>query len=338
MAAMSFRTKLISLSAVIGVLAAAYVLGLIFSPASVRQRELETPLVVRLEADSVAKIRLMGPDGSLTLEKRGDEWLVPMNGENYPAADSRIEALLDFVQSTKRSRLVTSNPEAWKDFGVDAEANQKIEMMDATGAMLLGLIVGKVDEGRGGTYVRLESANEVVLVNRMFDYYLNTAGRFWSYLRMFPADLEGTDINRVSLKSPAGFPSEEAGALSYTLLLGEGRERNWKVLDSAAQLELDNAKVDRLANALAGLEGADFAPPGAREQAGLDSPRAELLVSTAKGQDFRLLVGNQVGEDRYYAALEGGEYVYEVARFRLQALFKPLPELAREEAPAPAAN
>jgi hypothetical protein len=63
MAAMSFQKKLITLTAVIGALVAAYVLGLVFSPASIRKRELETPLVERLETDAVATIQVSTADG-----------------------------------------------------------------------------------------------------------------------------------------------------------------------------------------------------------------------------------------------------------------------------------
>lgn len=330
---MTFRKRVISLSVVIAVLAAAYVLGLVFSPASVRKRELETPLVEHLRAEEVAEIRLSTPDGSITLERRGDEWYVPVENNEYPASQGRIDALLDFVQSMKRSRLVTANPEAWEDFGVDATASQKILLLDQAGNGLLELLVGRVDEGRGGTYVRLEGSNEVVLVNRMFDYYLNTAGRFWSYLRVFPAALEGGQINRISVKSPAGFPGQDSPALTYTLLLGDERQREWEVLGAGAAGELDNGKVDRLANALADLEGTDFAAVEPAE-AGLASPAAEILVSTSDGQDFRLLIGDPAGEERYYAALEGGDYVYQVAAFRVENLFQPLSALAPEEAAA----
>ena len=75
--------------AVIGVLVAAYVLGLVFSPASIRKRELEIPLVARLQTDAVVEVRLTSPAGSITLEKRGEEWIVPIDGEEYPAASAQ---------------------------------------------------------------------------------------------------------------------------------------------------------------------------------------------------------------------------------------------------------
>jgi hypothetical protein len=329
----AFQKRLLTLSIVIGVLIVAYVLGLIFSPASVRRRELETTLVPSFEADKVAELRVSGNEGSVRIEKRGDRWVVPASQEEYPASASRVEAMLDFVQTIKRSRLVTSNPEAWADFQVEASAPQKIQLVDASDNVILGLIVGKVDEARGGSYVRLENSNDVVLVNRLFDYYLNTTARFWSELRIFPAQLEGSDFNRISVRSSGGFPGEGASALGYTLLLGEGRERNWQLLDSAAAgtVTLDNAKVDRLANNLASLEGADFADQIDAQEAGLSEPAGEILASTSDGRDFRLLVGLPAGEERYYGSLEGSRYVYELALFRLENLFKPLAELRPDE-------
>jgi hypothetical protein len=330
---LAFRKKLLTLSGVIAVLAVAYVLGLIFSPASVRRREVETPLVPHFETAGVAQVRLTTADGSISLKKQGQQWLVPIGTEEYPASESRIEALLEFIRTIRRSRLITSNPEAWADFGVEQSASNRIELLDATDNVLLEIIVGKEDEARGGSYVRLGSSDEVVLVNRLFDYYLNTAGQFWSYLRMFPKDLEGTDLNRISVQSPAGFPGADSPALNYTLLLGEERQRNWKVLGAASGSEVDNDKVDRLAGTLASLEGANFAGGVDAAAAGLSTPVAEILASTADGQDLRLLVGSPAGEERYYATVEGSSYIYEVALFRLQSLFRPLSDLRPEPQP-----
>jgi hypothetical protein len=335
---LAFRKRLLTLSVAIGVLAAAYVLGVVFSPANVRRREVEAPLVPRFEAQGIAKIRLTTGQGKITLEKKGEGWFVPIGSEQYPASDTRIEALLDFLRTIRRSRLITSNPEAWSDFGVDQTAANKIETLDATDKVTLEIIVGKEDQAQGGSYVRLGSSNEVVLVNRLFDYYLNTEAQFWSYLRMFPKDLEGTSLNRISVQSAAGFPAVASPALNYTLLLGEERQRNWKVLGSSAGQELDNDKVDRLAGTLASLEGTGFAAGVDAAAAGLTKPAAEILASTADGKDLRLLVGSSAGEERYYATVEGSKYVYEVALFRLQSLFKPLSELRAEPKPAAGAG
>ena len=327
----TFQKRVLTLSVIIAVLAAAYVLGLVFSPASVRRRELETSLVPRFNAEVVTSIRLGDADGTLTLQRRGADWFVPIAGAEYPASKSRIEALLDFLRTTRRSRLVTSNPEAWKDFEVEAAVEKRIRLLDAAEAAVIDLIIGKLDEARGGTYVRLEGSSEVVLVNRMFDYYLNTSPRFWSYLRMFAEDLEGGDINRISVRSSPGFLDESAEGLSYTLIVGEGRERDWTLLDSGdTGWVLDNAKVDRLANALVNMEGASFATAADAGSAGLTAPAAEILLSTAGGRDFRLLVGDPAGEGTYHASLEGSRYVYEVARFRLESVFQPLSELRGE--------
>jgi hypothetical protein len=330
---LAFRKRVLTLSVVIGVLAAAYVLGVVFSPASIRRREVEAPLVPRFDAQGVAKIRLTTGQGNVTLEKKGEQWFVPIDSEQYPASDTRIQALLDFVRTIRRSRLITSNPEAWSDFGVDQAASSKIELLDATDNVTLEIIVGKEDQAQGGSYVRLGSSNEIVLVNRLFDYYLNTAGQFWSYLRMFPKDLEGTNLNRISVQSAAGFPTAASPALTYTLLLGEERQRNWKVLGSSSGQELDNDKVDRLAGTLASLEGTGFATGVDAAAAGLTKPVAEILASTGDGQDLRLLVGASAGEERYYATVEGSRYIYEIALFRLQSLFKPLADLRPEPKP-----
>ena len=195
-------------------------------------------------------------------------------------------------------------------------------MLDETGSILTDIIAGKAAAGGGNDYVRLGQSNDVVLSNRSFDYYLNVEDKFWSYLRIFPEDLEGQSLMRITVDS--------AEPLHYTLVLDAEQQNLWRIAGQP-QLSLDNAKVDLLANNLADLEGTEFAAAVDRAEAGLTDPAARILLSTQDDKDFRLLIGGTAGEDQLYVALEDGPYIYKVSEWRLKGILKPVDDLLEEQ-------
>jgi hypothetical protein len=331
----SFQRKVLILGVCIAVLAGTYILGLVFSPARVGRREAEAPLIAgftRQQRDRVAEIRIRADAGERILLKREDSWILPGGEREYPASATRVDALLDFLTDLARTRVITNNPDAWEEFQVDTEASKRIRLLDSAGDVLTEIIVGKTAVGSEDNYVRLEGSNEVVLTNRSFDYYLNVEERFWAYLRIFPEDLEGQSIMRITVDSSLHFGSADQGSepLDYTLVLSSEQPAVWTIAERSG-VELDNSKVDLLANNLADLEGSEFAHGAGDEETGLASPAARILLSTLDGRDFRLMIGGDAGDDQYYAALENGDFVYKVSQWRVKSILKDIEDLRAEE-------
>jgi hypothetical protein len=330
MTTLSFRRQVLVLSILIAVLAGAYILGLVFSPARVSKREAETPLLPALKKELVAKIALASAEGSLELTRSGESWSIPVGDQTFPASESRIDTFFDFLEELKRSRIVTDNPDSWTDFEVGTDAASRIQLLDASGQALVDLIVGKSSAGGNDNYVRLEGSNEVVLTNSAFHYYLNVQTRFWAHLLILPEELEGRDIMRISVRSDLVFPDGGPGDLDYTLLLSDERPGLWQVAGEP-DTRLDSDAVDRLASDLADLEGTDFAVAVSAKEAGLDEPSAQILISTLDDRDFRLLVGSLIGENQAYVAREEREYIYKVSEWRLKGILKPITELVEQK-------
>jgi hypothetical protein len=333
MAVLSFRRKVLILGICIAVLAGTYILGLVFSPARVGRREAESPLIAgfnRQLRDRVAEIRISTGQGNLRLQKRGDSWILPGAKQEYPASSSRIEALLDFLADLARTRVVTSNPDAWEEFEVQNEAPRRIQLFDSSGGELTDLIVGKSVVGGEDDYVRLGGSNEILLSNRSFDYYLNVEERFWAYLRIFPEDLEGQSIMRISVESTLQFEDQGPEELRYTLVLSSEQPAVWKLVDRS-EVDLDNSKVDLLAGNLADLEGTEFAHGVSAAETGLADPAARILISTVDDRDFRLLVSGQAGSDQYYATVENGTFIYKVSEWRVKGILKSIEDLRAQE-------
>ncbi len=330
MTALSFRRQVLVLGILIAVLAGAYILGRVFSPARVSKREAETPLLPALKTELVAEIALASEEGSLELVKSGESWSIPVGDRVFPASQSRIDTFFAFLEELKRTRIVTDNPDSWADFEVGADADSRLRLLDASGQALVDLIVGKSSAGGNDNYVRLEGSNEVVLSNSAFRYYLNVQGRFWAHLLILPEELEGEHIMRISVRSELEFSDGGPGNLDYTLLLSDEQPGLWQ-LAGAPETRLDSAAVDRLAGDLADLEGTDFAAEVSAEEAGLTEPSAQILVSTLDDRDFRLLVGSLSGENQAYVSREESEYIYKVSEWRLKGILMPVTQLVEQE-------
>ena len=325
----SFQRKVLILGVCIAVLAGTYILGLVFSPARVGRREAEAPLIAgfeRQQRDRVAEIRIRAEEGERILLKKGESWILPGAEQEYPASATRIDALLDFLSDLARTRIVTDNPEAWEEFQVDTEATKRIRLLDSGGDELTEIIVGKSAVGGGENYVRLGGSNETLLTNRSFDYYLNVEERFWAYLRIFPGDLEGQGVMRITIDGSLRFEEQDPDALRYTLVLSSGQPAVWTVAERS-EVELDNSKVDLLANNLADLEGSEFAHGVGDQESGLAAPAARILISTVEGRDYRLLIGADAGDEQYYVAMENGNYLYKVAEWRIKGILKDIEDL-----------
>jgi hypothetical protein len=330
MAEVQFQRRLITLGAVAGALAVAFVLGLVFSPLNVQKRLAEAPLLPGFKSDSVGKISIGGTNGPVELEKGDKGWSVLIGGQPYPASSERLASFFELMASIKRSRIVSANPQTWKSFEVDQEAKLRLKMLDSAGKTLTDLIVGKAPEGERGNYVRVDGRNEVMEVNRSLGFYLDSEPSFWSHLKFFPAELRGEDIMRISVRSDLAFSDGSSRRLNWTVVQSQETGRNWKVVAPAGQqaLALDNKEVDKVANALAGFEGSEFVTSASSADSGLAAPSAEVLFSTVKNQDYRILIGKPSGKDQYYAKVDGGSYLYLSPEWRLKQILKTLGELA----------
>jgi hypothetical protein len=306
---------------------------LVFSPARVGRREAETPLIPDFNQEQrrqVGEIRINSDEGKLQLVKKGDAWVLPGGDPEYPASEAKISGFFDFLADLKRTRVVTDNPETWAEFELGREALKRIQLLDRSGAKIVEIIVGKPAIGGGDDYVRLADSNEIVQLSSSFSYYLNVEEKFWSHLRIFPEELDGQTLMRITVQSTVVFSDGTPGPLNYTLVLNPQPPNLWQFLDRP-ETTLDAEMIDQLAGSLADLEGAEFARSVTTEEAGLTTPSARILFSTMDGRDFQLLIGGTAGENQFYVAREQGGYIYQVSEWRMKRILINQEELVAEQ-------
>jgi hypothetical protein len=327
MTGIQFKNKVLILGLVAGALAAAYALGLVFSPTNVQKRRSEQLLLPGFKKEAVAKIEVASDKGTIQVERVDKGWKLQIEGSPFPASEERVGWFLDSMAGLRRSRLVSANPESWTSFGVTEQAKSRIRLFDAGGKSLVDLIVGNSEPGERGSFARLAGSGEVVLLSRSLSNYTDGSLSYWSHLKFFPADLAAGGIMRISVRASLSFSDGTQRKLAYTLIRGTEAGRKWQVVEPAAQRSavLDDKAVDKLASTLADFEGNEFVP--GKPATGLESPSAEVLFSTENNRDYRVLVGSRSGEDQYYAKVDGGEYIYLIPEWRVRTATEPLEEL-----------
>ena len=326
MTGIQFKNKVLILGLIAGALAAAYALGLVFSPTNVQKRRSEQPLLPGFKTETVAKIEVSSDKGgAIQVDRTTQGWNVLISGSPFPASGERVGWFLDTMAGLRRSRLVSANPESWASFGVTDQARTRIRLSDAAGKSLLSLIVGNSEPGERGSFARLEDSNEVLLLSKSLSNYLDGSLSYWSHLKFFPPELTGSSIMRISVRSSLSFADGSSRKLAYTLIRSTEAGRKWQLVEPARNLSLDDREVDRVATTLAGFEGNEFVPGS--PDSGLESPSAVVLFSTENNRDYRILIGDRSGEDQFYAKLDGGAYLYLIPEWRVKMITQPLEEM-----------
>jgi Domain of unknown function (DUF4340) len=328
MSGMQFKNKVLVLGLIAGALAAAYALGLVFSPTNLQKRRSQQPLLPDFKTAAVAKIEVSSAKGgTIQVEQSEKNWKILIGGSPFPASAERVGWFLDSMAGLRRARLVSTDPSSWASFGVTDQAKTRIRLSDASGKGLVDLIVGNDEPGQRGSFARLEGSNEVVLLSRSLSNYLDGSLSYWSHLKFFPSELAGSAIMRISVRASLGFADGTQRKLAYTLIRGSEGGRKWTVVVPAALASavLDDKAVDRLANTLADFEGNEFVPGS--PASGLEAPSAEILFSTENNRDYRILIGKRSDQDQYFAKVDGGEYLYLIPEWRVRAATQPLEEM-----------
>ena len=125
------------------------------------------------QVNSVARVRVTGSEGTFTLTRDGDAWVVEEK-ERHPADPDRVHKLLVGAAGMKRLEPKTSDPERYPKLwledptGKDARS-VRLVLEDASGAVLAGWVLGdrrpsKSDASRTELYIRVADDPQAWLV------------------------------------------------------------------------------------------------------------------------------------------------------------------------------
>ena len=252
-----------------------------------------------LKAADIAAIRIVEPKATLTMQRKGDTWVIPERAD-FPADVSKVR---EFVLKVIGLKVGQSEPLGEKDrarLNLD-NSGTRVEFLNAENKNLGVLLVGR-------KYFKREVDNpEKARADGRFVALPNEAGT---------AYLVGDALEQASTKSAewidrTSFKVEKVKTLEVRYPAGagwrierSGDNADWTLAGAKPGEKLDISRANAASYSLQLLELADVAPKDATDT-GLDKP-VMVDATTLEGISYAIKIGKLVGENYYVTFASGG--------------------------------
>ena len=311
---MKYKTKIISLSAVIVILAATYFMGGLFTAQKAVEKKAMEPLFDQTLRETLDSVKVSTNAGNVTIEKGKDdtEWFVRID-ENvvYPASAVRVRSLITSVFDVTKYKLMGRGEKYWAEFELESNRADTVEVFK-DGKSMFTLYVGKEGPGQKGDYVRSSLSDEIYLTDATMQRHFGQDPRYWFNMRLFPEGYTGEDIFAIT------FDDLNSGAKISMKREAQGKLGKWNNLVPGAP-EPDGRVADAIADNLALLEGVNFVN-GAEI-----TPNVVMELDTGKLGHLTIDCQKIMDEGQYVYLLKkrGDSYMYLIQEDKLKRLFQP---------------
>ncbi len=311
---MKYKTKIISLSAAIVILAATYFMGGLFTAQKAVEKKAMEPLFDQALRETLDAVKVSTNNGNVTIErgKDGNEWVIRIDESvTYPASSVRVKSLITSVFDVTKFKLMGRGEKYWAEFELESNRADTVEVFK-DGQSMFTLYVGKEGPGGKGDYVRSSLTDEIYLTDATMQRHFGQDPRYWFNMRLFPEAYTGDDIfaftfNDMNSDAKISLKRETQGKLGKWInLVPGGPAPEGKVADAIA----DN---------LALLEGVNFVK-------GADiTPNVIMEIDTGKLGHLTIDCQKIMDEGQYVYLLKkrGASYMYLIQEDKLKRLFQP---------------
>ncbi|GHV69887.1 hypothetical protein AGMMS49928_14660 [Spirochaetia bacterium] len=315
---LSYKQKVFFLSVLVLVLALIYTASLIFDPERINSRSSVYAWIDPQFLSQVDRLEISRSGEEVKLIRKNDNWFVEKDGAEFPAKKPRVEDLLKILSAKSAYPVRASSASSHQRLGVNIEGASRILLRGGAGMPLLDLLIGQVSSAGDEVYLRKNNQNEVRSGEDRFSVYTDGAISSWYNLRLFPEDPDGRnpgpdDVQRLTIIVPG-----EAQSIPPALVLTRNRD-GWVFTDAQnAEKSVDKSKVDSYIRAVLDAEGEDFytapAPPV--------FSGGNITLELGDGSRRIIRLGSISEQNRRIAAASEGAYVYELAAWTTERLFK----------------
>lgn len=280
------------------------------------------------------RIEVVRHDGTLTLRRAGEAWVLPAKAD-HPVRPERVRELLVGLTELRLTEPRTANPEMLERLGVEdptraGATSALLRVLDASGAPIAELVVGR-------RRMRVQgNVPESVYVRRPDE------AQAWLAEGRLPLD---SDPNLWIDRDIANIPRERvraaevlrAGEGSLVLRRGRELEAGLAVVEPAETPELDEISLDEVARAFEFLTFLDVRREAEMPGAWLGEARFELtdnlriaLAARKEGEELwvRLRAEGDAEAERLNARWRG--WAYQVGQWKERAFLPRLEDLARQ--------
>ncbi|MDR2784025.1 MAG: DUF4340 domain-containing protein [Treponema sp.] len=332
---MVYKTKVTILCAIIAGLVVVYAGSLVFDPDLVSARDAAYAWLEVKSVPHVDGIELKSANGVVTLIRKNAAWFVPVDGQDYPAKERRVEDFLNFLSKKDSYPVRGAEAASHERLGLLENGAARITVRDGA-TPLLDLLVGNTDASANEVYLRKAGKNEARSGALSILNYVSSVKTAWYNLRLFPETekLTADDVQRMIVTLPpaddelsGGLSGEPVGAsppvapaapVTLTFVRSNG---GWTVNGQ----EADAPKVEAYIRAILDAEGDDFVTGEIAGGASSDSAsfnEGRIVLEFGDGTSRVISVGAKLDSNNRYASISRSPYVYSLAGWVVERLFK----------------
>ena len=285
----------------------------------------------QVPADQIASLRVATWDETssaaqvLEVKKANGVWTIPSHFDFPADGNTRVTKAAAGFLGVERGRVVTTDDKRFEALGVldpidpanltKKGQGKRITMMDASGKLVVDLIVGKYVEGAAGLYYVREAGSKEVTTAKVDPWELST--KFVDYVETDPFKIAKEDIRTVAVADYS--VDEAAGTVVPRSESGFGRvatDKDWTA-DAKTAVPADKrvakTAIDNLVNEVNSLRLAGVRPY-AKEwlqargfyltKQGLYGNEGSLCVTTKDGLKYWMFFGEVALDDAADKAAE----------------------------------
>jgi hypothetical protein len=272
---------------------------------------------------SIDKLDVKNKEGSITLEKRGNEWWVVAPKE-LAADQNVVRSVAVFLENVKVRDIASKNKERQVEFGFSKESPDSISVQAfSKGKEVVAFVIGKPAPDYKGSFILLSTDPQTVYTTDLSaPHFISRGIKEWR--SKIIVDLPPDTLEWIKLTNSKG-----------TLEIVKDGEGHWCRKD-VPDWPLDMDRLNRLLFSFSGLSWADIVdnPTGSSDY-GFNAPQARVTLS-AKGQEHVLVLGKNLEEPKgnVWLKLEGDKRVYQVRGPQTESFLKE-PTFYKSEKAAP---
>lgn len=343
---MTYRNKMILLSALALLLLGTYSLGPLLTASDSRRLSAQ-PWLENVDVGSIAKIDFLNQGFSLIRTEGGAEnqqrpvWTIGLENEEFPADSKKVEAFTERLANVAYYSKASETPDSWSKFSVDDRNGLKLKISTAMDGELKEnsletaehvqeqgptetIIFGESLQGSDRQYARKNSSDSTYVVDDLRRYLERESG-YWADLALFAEKLSIQDVIAVE------YISKEVGQFRFRRSEDGIDQIKWSLISEesgeAAAEEVDLETMNRHIRNLIELRAEKYATSNERTEAGMSEPHRIVSFETIRGNTYKLRIGNKNNRQQVYVRPMQSRYIYLVSQWRLNTVMNPLQEL-----------
>lgn len=300
------------------VFAALVVLVLIVErPWSGRSSGEDRSLYPDFQADRIDRIHVVDKGDTVDLVREDDRWIID-GTYPLPADTSAITRALESVGAFTSNQIVSENEEKFGVYEVDS-TGAAVKLFAGDDQPKVDFLLGK-STPEGGTYFRPSGVNKVYASPDRVRSLFARPARSWQDRKVF--DVEQAEISRLVV---------ERG--DSTIVFEKGADDAW-ALKEPLEFPVKQTEMDQLLRGICKLVANGFPDSAVTAgETGFENPMLRVSAERIDGSGIELIVGKQGDDGMYLARAADRDWVYKLAKYRVDPYYKDLASLEAEPPP-----